>query len=320
MMQSQRLMACLQLLQGERRLTARYLARELGVSMRTVYRDVEALGEAGVPVHMERGPQGGIVLADDYRRALAQFTSDELQSLFAARIGPMADLGIASHREALLKLAGALPAPQRRTAQTTRERLLLDHNRWGRGEQPTALLAQLRRAVDAQRTLRLQYRDRDGAISDRVVDPLGLVAKAGVWYLVARDAGKGYRTFRAQRIIAADMLSKSFARPADFDLEAYWNSSVISIERRPDAPYTVVVRVRLRALERLRLYWPSTIVAQDVDCATLSVAFPTRDAAAAEIISFDDLIEIVSPPDLVDAVVARAEAVVRKYRAAGRCS
>src|SRR5450631_4915166 len=126
MMQSQRLMACLQLLQGERRLTARYLARELGVSMRTVYRDVEALGEAGVPVHMERGPQGGIVLADDYRRALAQFTSDELQSLFAARIGPMADLGIASHREALLKLAGALPAPQRRTAQTTRERLLLD--------------------------------------------------------------------------------------------------------------------------------------------------------------------------------------------------
>src|ERR1017187_8075167 len=139
-MQSHRLISCLQLLQGERRLTARYLSQQLGVSMRTVYRDVEALCEAGVPLHMERGPLGGIVLADGYRRALAQFTNDELQSLFVAGSGPMADLGIASHREALLKLAGALPAQQRQTAKTSRERLLLDHNRWGRGEQPTALL------------------------------------------------------------------------------------------------------------------------------------------------------------------------------------
>jgi predicted DNA-binding transcriptional regulator YafY len=314
--QSQRLLACLQLLQGERRLTARSLARELAVSMRTVYRDVEALSAAGVPIHMERGPQGGIVLADGYRRALAQFTGDELQSLFAAGSGPMADLGIASHRAALSKLAGALPAQQRQAATSARERLLLDHNRWGRGEQPTALLTEIRRAVELQRSLRLEYRDRSGAISDRVVDPLGLVAKAGVWYLVARDCEKGYRTFRAQRIIAAEILPQRFVRPADFHLERYWDSSVASIERPPDAPYVVVVRIRPHACESLRLYWRSTVIAEDSAATTLSVAFVTREAAAAELLAFDHVLDIVSPAEIVTAVVERAEAVVRKYGAA----
>jgi predicted DNA-binding transcriptional regulator YafY len=304
----------LQLLQGERRLTARFLARELEVSMRTVYRDVEALCEAGVPIHMERGPQGGIVLADGYRRALAQFTSDEVQSLFAAGSGPMADLGIVSHREALVKLAGALPDQQRQTANSARQRLLLDHNRWGRGEQPTALLTRIRRAVDGQRSLHLQYRDRGGAVSDRIVDPLGLVAKAGVWYLIARDGDKGYRTFRAQRVIAADILPQSFARPADFDLEAYWDSSVASIERPLQTIYTVVARVGRQGLESLRLYWRADVIAEDSEGATLSIAFATREAAAAELLAFDHFVDIVSPPDLVAAIVERAEAIVRKYR------
>jgi predicted DNA-binding transcriptional regulator YafY len=314
---SHRLLACLQLLQGERRLTARYLARELAVSMRTVYRDVEALSEAGVPIHMERGSQGGIVLADGYRRALAQFTSDELHSLFAGGSGPMTDLGIVSHREALLKLAGALPARQRQAAKATRERLLLDHNRWGRGEQPTALLTHIRRAVDVQRSVRLRYRDRNGAVSDRIVDPLGLVAKAGVWYVIARDGEKGYRTFRAQRLISAEMLPRSFARPVDFDLEAYWDSSVAAIERPPDASYTAVVRVRPQALESLRSYWRSAVISEDGEGATLSIAFATREAAAAELLAFDHCVDIVSPHDLVAAIVERAQAVVRKYCGAG---
>lgn len=313
-MQSQRLIACLQLLQGERRLTARYLASALGVSMRTVYRDVEALCAGGVPIHMERGPQGGIVLADGYRRALAQFTPEELQSLFASGSGPMADLGIASHRAALLKLAGGLPESQRKAAANARQRLLLDHNRWGRGEQPTEILAGLRRAIDAQRRVRLAYRDRDGAVTDRLVDPLGLVAKAGVWYLIAHEAVKGYRTFRAQRIIAVELLAQAFERPADFDLETYWSSSVASVERRPDDGYAAVVRVRTDALHRFAAYWAPKITAQDERTSTLHIVFANREAAVAEIVAFDHALEIVSPPDLVDAVVRYAQAIVARYR------
>jgi predicted DNA-binding transcriptional regulator YafY len=315
-MRSQRLISCLQLLQGERRLTARYLAQQLEVSMRTVYRDVEALSQAGVPIHMERGPLGGIVLADGYRRALAQFTTDELQSLFAGGSGPLTDLGIVAQPEALRKLAGALPDHQRRAATTTRERLLLDHNRWGRGPQPTKLLIELRRAIEIQRRVRLDYRDRSGALTGRVVDPLGLVAKAGVWYLIAREAEKGYRTFRVQRVIAVDVESASFTRPTDFDLETYWNSSVATLELRSEAGYPVVVRLPPDAVHAFARYWQPTILAQDADRATLQIAFSSRDAAVAEIIMFEHALDIVSPPDLVEAVVAFADAVVQKYRRA----
>jgi predicted DNA-binding transcriptional regulator YafY len=138
-----------------------------------------------------------------------------------------------------------------------------------------------------------------------------------VWYLIARDGEKGYRTFRAQRLIAAEMLPRSFARPPDFDLEAYWDSSVAAIERPPDASYTAVVRVRPQALESLRTHWRSDVISEDGEGATLSIAFATREAAAAELLAYDHYLDIVSPPDLVAAIVERARAVVRKYCSAG---
>jgi predicted DNA-binding transcriptional regulator YafY len=138
-----------------------------------------------------------------------------------------------------------------------------------------------------------------------------------VWYLIARDGEKGYRTFRAQRLIAAEMLPRSFARPPDFDLEAYWDSSVAAIERPPDGSYTAVVRARTQGVESLRLNWRSAVISEDGEGTTLSIAFATREAAAAELLAFDHCVDIVSPPDLVAAIVERAQAVIRKYRGAG---
>jgi predicted DNA-binding transcriptional regulator YafY len=301
------------LLQGTRRLTARALAASLEVSVRTVYRDVEALSESGVPIHMERGANGGIVLADDYRRALAQFTNDELQALFTAAAGPMTDLGIISPSRALQKLAGALPAPQRRAAEANRDRLLLDHNRWGRGAQPTAVLQRLRAAVAQERRVRLEYRDRGGALTSRLVDPLGLVAKAGVWYVVTNEPGKGFRTFRAQRIIDVEETSEHFARPADFNLEEHWNASVASIEARPSGGYEVVLRVKLEALATLTAFWDFTLLEEEADAATLRVAFPNRDVAVAQILALGDGLRIVEPDELNAAIVAYAREVLERY-------
>lgn len=312
-MRSQRLVSCMLLLQAGRRLTARALAAELEVSMRTVYRDVEALCESGVPIHMERGPLGGIVLADDYRRALAQFTNDELHSIFAAGPGPMVDLGIRSHPAALQKLAGALPAAQRRAAEAGRNRLLLDHNRWGRGVQPTSLLAQLRRACEREHRVRLRYRDRSSSITERTLEPLGLVAKAGVWYLIAREAQKGYRTFRVERIQSVDELIDIFVRPADFNLEAYWNASVATIENAAQPTYEAVLRVRADALERVTSFWKSEIVSEEGATTTLRIAFPSRAMAGVQILMLGDAVEIVSPLDLASAIADYARAALAKF-------
>jgi predicted DNA-binding transcriptional regulator YafY len=311
-MRSQRLVSCLLLLQGGRRQTARALADALEVSTRTVYRDVDALSSAGVPVHMERGPQGGIVLADDYRRALAQFTSDELQALFASTAGPMADLGIASHAQALQKLAGALPASQRRTAEHSRDQLLLDHNRWYRGVQPTLVLTTLRRAATNQRRVRLGYRDRTGSITQRLVEPLGLVAKAGIWYLVAFEADKGYRTFRAERINSADETDLQFTRPADFNLDAYWRSSVASMEQRPSETYEVMLRVRSDALAQLT-YWEFEMLDESAGVATLRIRFAGRNLAIFQVLALGEAVTIVEPPELREAVVACARAALAQH-------
>jgi predicted DNA-binding transcriptional regulator YafY len=312
-MSHQRLISCLLLLQGERRRTARGLAEALEVSTRTVYRDVEALSAAGVPIHMERGRCGGIVLADDYRRAIAHFTDDELQALFATAAGPMADLGFASHGSALTKLAGALPAAQRRVAERGRDRMLVDHNRWYRGAQPRLLLAELRRAVAAERRVSVQYRDRAGATTDRILEPLGLVAKAGIWYLVAREGDKGYRTFRCERIVSATTTTEGFERPAGFDLDAHWRSSVASIQAQPAESYDVTLAVRNDAVERVMSFWNADVVEVAKELTTLCVHCRDREAAAFVVLVLGEAGTIVSPDELRSAVVSSARAVLARY-------
>jgi predicted DNA-binding transcriptional regulator YafY len=307
------MISCLLLLQGKRRVTARELATQLEVSTRTVYRDVEALCEAGVPIHMERGPLGGIVLADEYRRGLALFTDDELQSLFSAGPGPMSDLGIAVQGRALQKLAGALPGPQRRTAQSSRDRLFVDHNRWSRAEQPTDVLMRLRTASQRDRRVRLSYRDRRGAQTERFLDPLGLVAKAGVWYLIAREAEKGYRTFRAERIVAVEELRDTFERPPDFNLEAHWHESVLAIERRTQETYDVTVRVPKNAVATFTAFWETAILHEDESSATVRIAFPGRGMAVAYILVMAGDVEILAPDSLRAEVVERAHAALERF-------
>lgn len=283
--------------------------------MRTIYRDVESLCEAGVPIHMERGPLGGIVLADDYRRALAEFTADELRSLFTSGPGPFADLGFASSTPALQKLAGALSAAQRRSIETSRGRFFLDHNKWSRGEQPTEILQRLREASERDRCVRLRYRDRSGAATERVIDPLGLVAKAGVWYLIARETGKGYRTFRAQRVDAVSATGQAFTRPPDFDLQTYWNASVLAVEQRDDKTYPVVVRVNRAAAGRLTAFWNVVSERVDGETATLAIAFPARDVAIVQLMILAHDVTIVEPPDLAEAIVAHARAAIAHFEA-----
>src|ERR1700676_3280871 len=223
-MKASRLLSMLLLLQSTERRSARELAAKFEVSERPGDPDVDALSAAGVPVYAERGCTGGIALAAGYRRALTQFGEDEIRALFISGSNPLVDLGLGVGRErALEKLAGALSDVQRKAADKTRGRIHLDQRRWTQADQPQEHLAALRLAVWEDKRVSLRYRDRERKTTERTVDPLGLVAKAGVWYLVAR-AGTEYRTFRAERIIGVKALAESFERPADFDLDAYWQN------------------------------------------------------------------------------------------------
>ena len=313
-----RLISLLLLLQSRRLCTARALADTLEVSERTIYRDVDALGAAGVPVYAERGSSGGIALADGYRRALTHFNEDEIRALFVSGASPLADLGLGHGLDrALEKLRGGLAEVQRRAAEESRSRIHLDQRRWNQEEPSRELLTALRRAVWDDRRLRIRYEDRNRKATSRTIEPLGLVSKAGVWYAIARADGE-MRSFRVERIRAIEELPERFERPQAFDLGVYWRESTQRFAKESRSETCVAtMRVRSDSLERVTAsYWTAEIVSENDGEAIVRVAFPGNDVAVFQAIAWVDCAHVVEPAELRDLVAARARQAYDAYRAA----
>jgi len=312
-MKSERLLAMLLMLQARGRASAREIASSLEVSERTVYRDLDSLSAAGIPVHAERGARGGIVLADGYRRALTQFRDDEIRALFASAAETLADVGLGDNlRRALEKLSGALSESQKRAAANVRGRIHIDPRRWKQAEQPRAMLSALRTACAEDRRTVLHYRDRNAKVSERIVEPLGLVAKAGVWYLVTRY-GSEMRVFRADRMLGLDVMTERFERPADFDLDRYWTQWSTQFERSlPGFP--VVLRVAPNAIDDVTSYWECELVGEGRrGWKTYKLLFPGLEVAVAHVLSWGDRVEALEPDELRSTIVTRAAGAMRRY-------
>ena len=206
-MRASRLVSILLLLQARGRLTAAELAEELEVSERTMYRDLFELGAAGVPVYGERGKGGGYRLLDGYRTNLTGLTAEEAGALLMSGApGPAAELGLGSLLAATrLKLLAAVPEALRETATRAEERFYLDPGGWAHDRaRDDRHLRTVARAVWDDRRLEIGYRRPDGQAARRMLDPLGLVHKTGVWYLVAIH-DRVTRVYRVDRILAAQV-------------------------------------------------------------------------------------------------------------------
>lgn len=317
-MRADRLLSILLLLQAHQRMTARELARRLEVSERTIHRDMEALGMAGVPVTAERGIGGGWALLADYRTNLTGLNEAEVQALFLA--GPsrlLADLGLRQASEgALIKLLASLPVMQRRDAEFARQRIYIDAGGWHRQEETVPCLPTLLQATWQERKIRFAYQRGDSAV-ERVADPLGLVARGSTWYLVAQVDGD-LRTYRVSRIQQVEITEQPCTRPPDFDLATFWSRS--SSEFKAKIPrFTVLVRVKESVLPRM--HHPSRFITSEVlappdeqGWATVRLLFDIGEEARAYLLSFGTELEVLEPPEVRAEVIALAESVLSFYR------
>jgi predicted DNA-binding transcriptional regulator YafY len=316
-MRADRLLALLMLLQARGRQTARDLAAALEVSERTIYRDVEALSQSGVPIYAERGPGGGVSLLDSYRTTLTGLSEGEVRALFMLSIpAPLADLGVSQElKAALLKLSAALPAARRRDEARVRKRFHLDGVGWRQGEQAVPHLTTLHRAAWDDRRLRIAFRLPPlGVTVTQEVAPYGLVAKAGVWYLVYAHKGT-VRVRRVSAVLDAETLEASFVRPDDFDLAAFWQAWCAQVADHQQS-YRVLVRVAPDFLPVLPHYFGKGILEPfgGAGEAILELPFESFEAARDRILCFGRGVEVLAPPALRASVLDFAQQIVALYQ------
>jgi predicted DNA-binding transcriptional regulator YafY len=324
-MKSDRLLSLLLLLQTHGQVSATDLAERLEVSVRTIFRDVEALSAAGVPVYAERGRNGGIALLPGYRTDVTGLTADEARALFVLVTDRAhADLGLGQAiGSALRKVMAAVPAPFRGDADLTSRRILIDPVRWRSSPQELAVdLGVLQAAVFGDRRLRLRYRHgRDAEVRSYTLDPYGLVSKAGIWYLIA-DHREKPMMFRADRMLSATVTADPVRRRSGVELAALWESLRHGVDNVP-GPLGVTVKVQRPVLARFLLLHgaelaappPEPTGAESTDPVQLQVRFRSL-ASAEQLLLFGPAVEVLEPAELRDALVRRAQETIALYEGA----
>ncbi|WP_141575625.1 YafY family protein [Actinomadura sp. WMMA1423] len=350
-MRASRLLSLLLLLQTRERMTARELATELEVSVRTVYRDVESLSAAGVPVYADRGPDGGYRLLNGYRTRLTGLTATEAESLtLSALPGPASQLGLGDVLAAELKLMAALPPDLRTRAARIRDRFHLDAPGWFRSPDEVPHLHAIADAVWNQRRIQVLYRRwRHPQQVTRLLEPLGVVLKAGTWYLIARpadderaddhraddhrdahdpppatpagDTARDPRTYRVSRVLTLHALPGHFDRPHGFDLAAYWAAYA---ERFEADAYREHATVKLSpdGLTRSQILLPPTMARAALNTATppgpdgwVHATLPIESVrhAHVEFLKLGADVEVIDPPHLREMIAATARAIAARY-------
>jgi predicted DNA-binding transcriptional regulator YafY len=319
-MRADRLLSILLLLQVHRRMTAGELARRLEVSERTIHRDMAALGVAGVPVLAERGTGGGWHLLDGYRTNLTGLNEAEIQALFLTRPPRLlADLGLDRASEAgLIKLLAALPAMARQGAQDARQRIYVDVAGWRTSHEAIPHLGTLQEAIWSEQRVRFTYQRTDGVTVERLAEPLGLVAKGSIWYIVAAIVGE-LRTYRVARVQSAELTGEPFTRPPDFDLATYWESSASQFTNTLPR-YDASLRVAPEALPAVRAGGRYTRILSEAPpdgegWVAIEISFEEPHGAREFVLGFGAQIQVIAPPELRADVLRAAEAVVALYRA-----
>ncbi|MBS4221137.1 YafY family transcriptional regulator [Bacillus sp. FJAT-49711] len=319
-MRGDRLVSILLLLQAQGQMTAKELAERLEVSERTIYRDMDALSGIGVPVLAERGKNGGWSLLEGFQTTLTGLKEPEIHALLVSpSTALLDDLGMAStSNEARNKLIASLPSIYRENAREVWNRIHIDTTSWRRQKEKTVSFEILKKAIWKEHKITIVYERADGKTDERIVNPLGLVAKGDLWYFIASKENGDIRNYRVSRIHNAELLNGTFKRPKDFDLAEYWESSTKNFLNQLSS-YEVLVEVMHSILPRITFTGRFARVIEvgnrvGKDWIPVKLAFDTEEEAKGYILGFADQIRVIEPKELRKRILEMAESTVTFYK------
>ncbi|MEU2419747.1 WYL domain-containing protein [Streptomyces sp. NPDC007851] len=326
-MRAARLIKMVLLLQARAGMTAGELAAELEVSERTVMRDAQALSEAGVPVYADRGRAGGYRLVGGYRTRLTGLARGEAEALFLSGVpGALREMGLEDAASAArLKVSAALLPSLRDASRTAAQRFHLDAPNWFAEPRTPALLPAVADAVWDDRRVVAHYRRGESEVR-RVLEPYGLVLKAGVWYLCARVAdGDSYRVYRIDRFTSVEAGAERFARDEEFDLPGFWEQRAEQFQRSV-LRAEVLVRLSAVGLRRLPYAVDPVTARQAVAGAggpdargwvTVTLPVESEEVAHGQLTALGPEVEVLAPAGLRARFAADAARLAALYARPG---
>lgn len=319
-MRGDRLISILLLLQSYGQMTAKNLAEKLEVSERTIYRDMEALSQAGIPVYADRGKNGGWSLLNGYQTDLTGLKEAEIQALFIPTSSQLLDdLGLTRISEdARNKLIASLPSIYRKNAKDVWSRIHIDTSSWRDTKENIASFEVLKAAIWENHKLDMVYQRANGQTNHYIVEPLGLVAKGNSWYLIAAKENGDIRNYRASRIQSAELMKETFRRPESFDIAQYWKDSKKAfVSTLPT--FEVWAEVSEAILPRLAFtnHFVRIMETEPTDKTgriSVRLAFDTEEEAIRYLLGFADQMAVIKPEELRCKILRMAESVIANYQ------
>jgi predicted DNA-binding transcriptional regulator YafY len=313
-MRADRLLALVMLLQTRGKMTTQNLAKEMGVSRRTILRDIEALSVAGIPVYTDGGHGGGVALDENYRVTLTGLKESEIRSLFISNNNQLLkDVGLGAAAESsLLKLSAALPTAHQPSVDFIRQRIHIDPLWWWHDSEPLPFWDDLQNAVYEDICIHVVYQNYDGSINERLLEPYSLVAKSSFWYLIAKRDGE-FRTYRVSRFHSVTLTGEHFMRDSDFDLANHWQTHLQEFTEAL-TEYAFALRIHESRLNFVKWLTPGRFQiiepANEAGWLTIHVHMESIELAKMLVFGLGKDAVVLHPPELDKAVIQAARAII----------
>jgi len=312
-MKIDRLLAITMLLLNRKRVSAKELAERFEVSLRTIYRDVETISQAGVPIISYSGADGGYEMMDSYKLERQMLTLDELQAIVIALRGVRATLNDQAIGSLLDKVGALMAKSEHSLTEMKSRECLIDINPWSNGKDDDEKLALLRQSIQETKVIRFSYTSSLGTDSERTCEPVAVILKGYIWYLYGYCLLRNdFRVFRLSRIRCLEVSGHHFDK-REVDLDKLQFEELTSPGEYP----MVTIKLRFQPSAKARVYdyfSSSTIIEEDEGTLLVTSTQPDEPWLYRMLLEYGEEVKVLEPEDVATRLVEKVEYILRLYK------